>query len=72
MADIQVLRLTLSAKGLAMLVALGSLEVKPLPDPGLRLYEPLWPICRCIQTDEVLYTVETHHEVPGDAMEVIS
>ena len=72
MADIQVLRLTLSAKGLAMLVGLHALEVKPLPDPGLRLYEPLWRICKCMQTDEVLYTVESHHEVAGDVMTDIS
>ena len=72
MKDIEVLRFTLSARGFAIMASQGLLEAKQHPIRGLRIYDALWPICRCLQTEEVLYAVESVHEPPIDAMKVVS
>ena len=67
MADIVVLRITITADGLAQLAKERVLEILQFPEHGLRIYTPLHRVCRS-SSGNLLYTVDLPEHDAGTAM----
>ena len=69
MAEIVVLRITITAIGLAQLAKERVLELLQFPEHGMRIYTPLYRVCRSSSGD-LLYTVDLPEDDAGTAMAI--
>ena len=67
MAEIEVLKITITPIGLAIMAKEGVLEVLQEQHQKMRIYAPLHTTCRSVIGD-LIYTVELHETTSEEAM----